>query len=82
MKFETFIGIAAGAVLGVVTHRLIGMTGWDMDLGFGLSGRDAIVFAIGLILIFFGGRIASFAKNIGYGMFAWQLGHELTHFIW
>ena len=77
------LGIVSGAVLGIIIHRLIGETGWDLTLeGLPISGRDLVVFSISAVLMMWGNKVSSYLKYAGAGMFTFQLGNELTDILW
>ena len=84
---DTFLGkllsVTTGAILGVVVHRLLGELGWDMTLDpLPITGRDAVVFALSALLMMWGGKVSTYLRYAGIGMFSWQLGHELTDVLW
>ena len=84
---DTFLGkllsVTTGAILGVVVHRLLGELGWDMTLDpLPITGRDAVVFALSALLMMWGGKVNTYLRYAGIGMFSWQLGHELTDVLW
>ena len=84
---DSFLGqllaVVSGAVLGVVMHRLLGEIGWDMTLDpLPITGRDAVVFALSAVLMMWGGKVSTYLRYAGVGMFSWQLGHELTDVLW
>lgn len=87
MGLVNLVLIILGAVEGVVLHRILGAVNVPDTTIIGEQGvtmgiRDIIVLAIGLLQVFFGGRIHDALRNMGYGVVAWQVGHELKDVIW
>ena len=84
---DSFLGkllaVVSGAIFAVVIHRLLGELGWDMTLDpLPITGRDAVVFALSALLMMWGGKVSTYLRYAGIGMFSWQLGHELTDVLW
>jgi len=85
MVLMTALAIVGGAILGTLVHRLLGSIGAlpTDTIAFGsVSGRDLIVIAISVVMIMFGGKINGYVTKAGYGMLAWQIGHEVKDVVW
>ena len=85
MVLLTALAIIGGAILGTLIHRLLGSIGAlpTDSIAFGnVSGRDLIVIAISVVMIMFGGKISNYVTKAGYGMLAWQVGHEIKDVVW
>ena len=81
------LAVIAGGIFGVIIHQLLSTAGWDMTIPSGegtlsISGRDFVTFALGGLMIVFGGKINNVIRYAGAGVVAWQLGHEAKDFIW
>jgi len=85
MVLLTALAIVGGAILGTLIHRLLGSIGAlpTDTIAFGnVSGRDLIVIAVSIVMIMFGGKVSGYVTKMGYGMLAWQVGHEIKDVVW
>jgi len=85
MVLMTALAIVGGAILGTLIHRLLGSIGAlptdQITIG-SVSGRDLIVIAVSIVMIMFGGKVSQYVTKMGYGMLAWQVGHEIKDLVW
>lgn len=84
MSLMSLGAVILGGVEGIVLHKILGDLGIvpSTSLWHDISLRDIVVLIIGLIQSLFGGRIHSAVRLMGYGVVAWQIGHEAAQFIW